>query len=111
MGTEPGSVKSKSEKTKEKKPKAKKELLVTRYSATAKAETEAGKKLLASETQKASVLRVCRKPATFPEVIESLATAMKGKKESTVANNVRWYLSKLRAEGYLKSTDSREDAK
>jgi hypothetical protein len=94
---------------KPKEPKAKKELLVTRYSATAKADTEAGKKLLAGETQKAAVLRACKKPATFPEIMESLAGAMKGKKESTATNNTRWYLSKLRAEGYLKSADSREE--
>jgi hypothetical protein len=99
---------------KEKKPKAKKEpkkLLVTRYEATAKADTEAGKKLLASETQKAAVLRACAKPVTFEELLKALAPAMKGKKESTVTNNVRWYLSKLRAEGFLKSTDTREEVR
>lgn len=101
---------------KKKEPKAKKEkepkkYLVTRYEATAKADTEAGKKLLASETQKAAVLRACGKPARFEEILKALAPAMKGKKESTVTNNVRWYLAKLRAEGYLKSADSREEVK
>jgi hypothetical protein len=100
----------------DKKPKAKKEkgpkkLLVTRYEATAKAHTEAGKKLLASETQKAAVLRACGKPATFEEILKALAPAMKGKKESTATNNTRWYLSKLRAEGYVKSTYTREEVK
>lgn len=96
---------------KEKKPKAPKKYIVTRYEATAKADIEAGKKLLASETQKAAVLRACDRPATFEEILKALATAMKGKKESTVTNNVRWYLSKLRAEGFLKSMDSREEVK
>src|SRR5712664_3193465 len=93
------------------KAKEPKKLLVTRYEATAKADTEAGKKLLAGETQKAAVLRACGKPTTFEEILKALATAMKGKKESTVTNNVRWYLSKLRADGYVKSTDTREEVK
>jgi hypothetical protein len=105
--------------TKKKEPKAKKtakakepkKILVTRYEATAKADTEAGKKLLAGETQKAAVLRACGKPTTFGEILKALAPAMKGKKESTVTNNVRWYLAKLRAEGYLRSADSREEVK
>jgi|SRR6266478_1611514 len=93
---------------KENKPKPPKLYRVVRFESL-KTDSEKAKKILASETQSAVILRALAKSArTFEELIEEISPKLKGKKESTLKNNARWYLSALRSLGLVKSTVTKE---
>jgi hypothetical protein len=98
-------------------PKAQREkpklYLTTRYQ-TKKQDTEAGKRLLNNDNLSQSSLAYkivdrAKEPPTFSEILEAYSRDVTGKKESTNINNLRWYLTRLKSEGFLAATENREE--
>ena len=105
MGTE-----KRAEKAKEKKPEAK-TYLVMKYEAL-RADTEKGKKLLASETQGGLIYKACSKGlVTFVEILAAISPKLKGKSAETISNNGRWYINDLKKKGLLKAVEEKVEAK
>lgn len=97
---------------KKKDPKERKTRLVVRFSAL-KTDTKDGKKLLEDKGQKSLVYRTiadAKRPVRFAEVLDEIKKPFGSVRAESVTPNLRWYVSRLKRDGYLKATVTIEQA-
>lgn len=98
-----------------KEPKAPKvrEYVVTKYTPTAKADSEKGKELAGKNSHNGTILKTLMKskePMTLAEIMIELSPKEFGTESKNPETIYRWHISDLAKKGFIKSIDDKVEA-